>query len=166
MRIDTTRQQLDFARALALLEAHRQKRAFVLLRELGRSGFSPAYLNLGYCYETGTGVRRSERQALAWYKKGVRCGNAECANNIGTIYRDHGRLRLAERWFRRAVALGANDSLLSLAKMYVGTLDAPAEAVRVLRQLLRARDVTEDSREQAQRMLGELDSRIQTRRAR
>jgi TPR repeat protein len=52
-------------------------------------------LNLGYFYDRGLGVRRSEAKALYWYRRAYRRGDASGANNIGTIYRERGDLRQA-----------------------------------------------------------------------
>ena len=67
---------------------------------------------------------------MYWYRRAVRQGQAAAANNIGTIYRDEGRLRLAIRWFAKAADLGDGDALLEMAKLYAGPLDEGPNARR------------------------------------
>lgn len=114
--------------------------------ELGRLD---AQTSLGHCYDVGTGVRPSRQKALYWYRKAAVRGNCSAANNIGTVYRDAGRPRIALRWFQKAVALGDAHSLLNIAKLFLGPLRDPEQARRALARLARYRRVTEDTQEQA-----------------
>lgn len=149
-----------FAIACAHLDDGRLRDAFRLFRQAAMLGHQASELNLGYCFDVGAGVRRSRADALFWYRKAASRGDASAANNIGTLYRDEGRPRLAERWLQRAVSLGSRGSLLDLGKLYLGPLEDPRKAKSVLSRLLRSRDVTEDSRLQAKELLRSLkDSR-------
>jgi hypothetical protein len=75
---------------------------------------------------------------------------------IGVVYRDEGRPRLAARWFLKAVSLRSTDSLLDLAKLYLGPLDDRAKARVALARVARARDVSVDTQEQAEALLSQL----------
>jgi len=142
-----------FTTACAHLDAGRKRDAFRLFRQAAMLGHQASVLNLGYCFDVGAGVRRSRADALFWYRKAVSRGDANAANNIGTIYRDESKPRLAERWLQRAVSMGSRDSLLDLGKLYLGPLKDPRKAKAALSRLLRSRDVTEDSRLQAKEHL-------------
>jgi hypothetical protein len=83
-------------------------------------------------------------------------GLGPAASNIGMIYRDEGRPRLAARWFQKAVSLGATDSLFELAKLYLEAFNDPPKARAALIRLLRAKDITEDTREQSEALLQSL----------
>jgi TPR repeat protein len=145
-----------FNEASAHLDAGRHREAFRLFLEAARAGDRASWLNVGYCFHLGKGVRRSRQRALFWYRKAVSKGDGSAANNIGTMYRDEGRPRLAFRWFLKAVSLGDTDAFLNLAKLYLGPLNDRAKARSALARVVRARDVTENSREQAEALLSQM----------
>jgi TPR repeat protein len=145
-----------FNEADALVDAGHHREAFRLFHQAARAGHRASWLNVGYCFHNSLGVRRSREKALFWYRKAVSKGDGAAANNIGTMYRDEGRPRLAARWFQKAVSLGDTDALLNLAKLYLGPLDDRAKARSALARVARARNVTEDTREQAQALLSRM----------
>lgn len=145
-----------FNEADAQLDAGHHREAFRLFHEAARAGHRASWLNVGYCFAMGLGVRRSREKALFWYRKAVSKGDGSAANNIGTVYRDEGRPRLAARWFQKAVSLGDMDALLNLAKLYLGPLNDPAKARSALARVARARNVTENTREQAEALLSRM----------
>jgi TPR repeat protein len=145
-----------FNEASAHLDAGHHREAFRLFYKAARAGDRASWLNVGYCFDVGLGVRRSRQRALFWYRKAVSKGDGSAANNIGTMYRDEGRPRLAARWFLKAVSLGDTDALLNLAKLYLGPLNDPAKARSALTRVARARDVTENTREQAEALLSRM----------
>jgi TPR repeat protein len=154
-----------FAQASRLLERRRIKEAFQLFLEAAQAGNSSAQLNVGYFYDTGQGVSRSRAQAGYWYRRAVRQGEAAAANNIGTIYRDEGRLRLAVRWFGKAADMGDGDALLEMAKLYLGPLEEPTKARRLLTRVLASKRATLDSQEQAERLLRTLEQQQRLNRS-
>jgi TPR repeat protein len=145
-----------FNEADAQSDAGHHREAFRLFLAAARAGHRASWLNVGYCFDVGRGVRRSREKALFWYRKAVSKGDGSAANNIGTMYRDEGRPRLAARWFLKAVSLGDTGALLNLAKLYLGPLDDRAKARSALARVARAKDVTENSREQAEALLSQL----------
>ncbi len=155
--------EVKFREACAHLDAGRHREAFRLFHEAARAGHVASLLNLGYCFDVGHGVRRSREQALFWYRKAATKGDGAAANNIGTLYRDEGRPRLAARWFQKAVSLGATDALLELARLYEGAFHDLARARAALVRLKRSKKVTEDAREQASALLSKLSPRRKLR---
>ena len=145
-----------FNEADALLDAGHHREAFRLFHEAARAGHRASWLNVGYCFDVGRGVRRSRERALFWYRKAAKKGNGAAATGIGTVYRDEGRPRLAARWFLKAVSLGDTDALLDLAKLYLGPLNDRTKARSALARVARARNVTEDTREQAKALLSRM----------
>ena len=145
-----------FNEADAHVDAGRHCEAFRLFHEAARAGHRASWLNVGYCFDVGLGVRRSRERALFWYRKAASKGDGAAANNIGTVYRDEGRPRLAARWFLKAVSMGNTGSLLNLAKLYLGPLDDRAKARAALARVARARDVSVDTQEQAEALLARL----------
>ncbi|WP_224368984.1 tetratricopeptide repeat protein [Hyalangium versicolor] len=148
-----------FLRASQLLERGQFTEAFRLFLEAAQAGDSRAQVTVGYLYDTGQGVSQSRTQALLWYRKASHKGVASAATNIATIYRDEGRLRLAVRWFEKAAALGDDEALLDMARLYAGPLEEPAMARKLLSRVLRAKRASEDNREQAERLLQTLEQR-------
>jgi TPR repeat protein len=148
-----------FSEASRLLERGRVGEAFRLFFAAAKAGDSRAQLNIGYLYDTGQGVSRSRTHALEWYRKAVQRGEAAAANNIGTLYRDEGRLRLAVRWFEKAAAMGDGDALLEMAKLYAGPLEEAAKARKLLTRVRTSKRAAADSREEAARLLHTLEQR-------
>lgn len=145
--------------ASRLLERGRLDEAFHLFFEAARAGDASAQLNVGYLYDTGRGVARSRTSALAWYRKAVRGGQAAAANNIGTIYRDEGRLRLAVRWFEKSAAMGDPDALLEVARLYAGPLEDLVKAKKLLTRVRGSKRASADGRKEAEQLLRTLEQR-------
>jgi tetratricopeptide (TPR) repeat protein len=104
----------EFARACALWDRGDIRGAFRLFLSLAERGASVAYLNLGYFFDRGLGIQKSEAKALFWYRRAYRNGDASGANNIGTIFRDRGQARRAIAWFSRALRGGDTGAALEL----------------------------------------------------
>ncbi len=145
-----------FHEASALWDEGRIKEAFRLFLAAAKAGDSSSQVNVGFFYDTGQGVKKSRTQAMYWYRKAARRGDAAAATNIGTVYRDEKRPRLALRWFEKAVALGDEGAMLHMARLYAGPLESPMKARRLLRKVLASKNVTEDSQEQAAQILEQL----------
>ncbi len=43
------------------------------------SGDAEAQLSLGYCYDTGDGVKKSYKKAVFWYTKAAEQGNVDAS---------------------------------------------------------------------------------------
>ncbi len=133
--------------------------AFRLFLKAAKAGDVGAQLNLGNLYSDGTGVKRNRAKALEWYRRAYRQSYGPAASNLGVIYRDERKLNRALLWFERAVKLKDADANLEIAKIYLHQGDRP-RAARYLKRTCKARvgDVTEASREEAQRLLRELNN--------
>ncbi len=145
-----------------LARAHQQwkkgelRSAFRLFLNAAKLGDVTAQLDLGYFYDTGTGIKPNRSAALQWYKRAYRQGHCSAANNIGTIFRDEGDSRQAIAWFERAVSLGDIDANLEIAKVLLKEKKRAPEARLYLKRVLAAKskvDVTKASREEAMRLL-------------
>ena len=104
-----------------------------MLLSAARSGDKNAYLNLGYAYDAGLGVRRSRRKAIRWYLRSVAAGEASGANNLATIYRDRGDVPRTVRWLRKAIELGDSGAHLLLGQILLGHNHSPKEALASFR---------------------------------
>jgi TPR repeat protein len=139
-------------RANELAEEGKNREAVQLLLKAAKAGNLSAQLNLGVHLATGKGVRPSREKALYWYKRAASRGYAAAASNVGCIYRDQRRARLALRWFEKAVALGDHDAMLEVAKLCLGTLGDAKRASRLLAKVLSSKRVTLDTQEEAARL--------------
>ena len=141
-----------FLRADKMRDRGDLRSAFRLFLAAAKAGECGAQVNVGYCYDTGSGTRRDRAAALYWYKRAYRRGDASAANNIGTIWRDAQKPRRALSWFRRAVKLG-DDSNLEIAKHYLRQERAPRKAIPYLKRVCHSDRVTEASAEEAKALL-------------
>lgn len=126
--------------------------ALKLFLEAARRGDKGAQLNAGYFYDRGLGVKRNRDEALYWYKRAYRRGDASAASNIGTIWRDEDDPRRALSWFERAVRLGDESGNLEIAKIYLRRGD-PNRAAHFIEKVRQSDHVTESEMEQAKRLL-------------
>jgi TPR repeat protein len=109
--------------------------AFRVLLAAAQRGDTSVFLNLGYAYDTGRGIRKSKRKALRWYRRALAVGDSSAAHNIGTVYRDRGQTARAARWFRHAVQLGSAGSNLELGQLLLAGLGQPEDALACFRAI-------------------------------
>ena len=154
-----------FERASRLWDEGKLQSAFRLFLAAAKAGDSSSQVNLGNFYSDGIGVRPNRVLALHWYRQAYRHGQRCAANNIGIVFRDEQKPKQALAWFERAVKLGDGDANLEIAKIYLHSQNDRAKAIRYLEKTLKAKsdDVTEGSREEAQRLLKQL--RVPRRRS-
>lgn len=153
-RLSHEERDLLFRQADELMDAGAYRRAATLFLRAANAGDDSSQLNVGNLYSEGRGVRRDDTKALYWYRRAYRQGNASAASNIGLVYRDQGRFRLAIRWLERAIAMGDHDAALELGRIYMDGLHDPARAAHYLAIVTdRKSIVTEASREEAHKLL-------------
>lgn len=122
------------------------------------AGMVPAFRVVGQFYDRGEGTARNEGAALFWYRHAARGGDYSAANNIGCIWRDRGKLARALRWFKRAAGLGDADANLNIARVYLRKGDS-AKARRYLQKTRRSPWATEQSKEEARRLLKKMTTK-------
>lgn len=137
-----------------------RRSAFRLFLVAAKAGHVGSQLNVGYCYDVGDGTRRNRSAALHWYKRAYRHGHASAAHNMGTIWRDERKWRLALWWFRRAVKLGSDDSSLEIAKYYLSNELGASKAIPHLRRVAESNSVTEANAEEAKQLLKRVEGRM------
>lgn len=145
-----------FIRADQQWDLGNARAAFRLFLIAARAGDANAQSRVGYCYDVGAGVRPNRRAAVSWYMRAYRRGDSCAAHNIGTVWRDAGDVRRADKWFQRAVRLGSDDSHIEIAKLYLH--DDPRRAIRHLNRVLRSTRVCEADKTEARRLLASLTS--------
>jgi TPR repeat protein len=142
------------------------KSAFRLFLRAARAGDSGARVNLGYFYDSGLGVKPNRDLALYWYRRAYRQRSSGAASNIGTVWRDQGKLDRAISWFQRAEKLGDGDANLEIAKVYLRYKHDKDKAIHYLRRVCRAKpdEVMQQSREEAENLLKRIDKTRSRRR--
>lgn len=136
------------------------KAAFRIIREWALAGDAAAIHNLGYMYDRGEGTKRNRTKAMYWYLRSYRKGSAASASNIATVYRDEGKPGLAFAWYKRAAAMGDGDAEVELAKRYLagdGVARHRGRAIAALKRALSTSYITPASREEARRLLRNLE---------
>jgi TPR repeat protein len=158
------RSSLDalYTKAFSQYECGNYRSALHLFLSGAKRGDPSAQNMVGYFYDTGVGIRPNRSTALNWYRRAYRHRSRAAAGNIGTIFRDERNSKRALFWFRRAVQLGDADSNLEIAKLLLSDTGSDVKgAIKHLMRAIKAKpsDVTEDSREQARRLLKRIQQR-------
>ncbi len=78
-------------------------------------------LRAGHYYRTGFGVHRDWTQAVRWYKRAARAGDASAAYWAGKLYLQERRPDEAREWFARAVGMSLEQVQASweLGQLYL-----------------------------------------------
>jgi TPR repeat protein len=152
------RGEVLFAKASEQWDRGKLRSAFRLFLSAAKRGDPGAQHNLGYFYDVGVGVKPNRAAALYWYNRAFRRGYSSAASNIGTIFRDEEKTRQALSWFQRAIRLGDADANLEVAKILLRKEGKTGRAVAYLKRTTKAKpsDVTEGSKQEAQRLLSQL----------
>jgi TPR repeat protein len=153
--------ELIFRRADEKWSRGELRPALKLFLQAAKNGDRAAQLNVGYFYDRGIGVRRNREEALYWYKRAYRRGDASAAANIGTIWRDAGESRRALSWFKKAVRLGDDGGNLEIARIYLGRGDR-RQAASYLDRICQSNRLSEDEMKQAKRLLVRVRTRAET----
>ena len=98
-------------------------------------------LTLGWMYEYGRGVAKSDVEAVKWYRTAAEQGDVVAQYNLGTMYENGRGVEKAEaeaaRWYHKAAKQGNARAQHSLGWMYEaghGVEKSDAEAVRWYRK--------------------------------
>ncbi len=75
------------------------KKAFALFLDAAKQGDLGCQINLGNLYADGIGVKRDREEALYWYRRAYRRGDAVAASNIASLLLGEGELKRALYWF-------------------------------------------------------------------
>jgi TPR repeat protein len=127
-------------------------------------GDAASQVDLGYFFDNGLAVKNDKEQALKWYYKAYRQGDAGAANNIATVYRDLGATKKMLWWLRRAAAMGDPDVMLDLGRRYEEGLAVPRnlkKAKGYYRRVLAHRFASTEGRAEARTRLHVLVNRRQ-----
>lgn len=100
-----------------------------------------AQANLGFMYETGTGIKQNYQEAAKWYKQAATQGNPYAQNNLGALYenglgvkRDYKMaFKLYKQSAERGLAIGQTNTGIMYGRGR-GVQSSGVEAVKWLRK--------------------------------
>jgi TPR repeat protein len=94
-----------------LYEQGKLEEAFEAFHIAAKLGNPQAQVNLGNLFDAGEGTGQDRKRAAYWYKKAASKGVAEAAYNLAISYKQQGKTRFSQFWFKRASELGDEDAL-------------------------------------------------------
>lgn len=135
---DPNNPRLAFQLGRVLDIAERFAEAEAFYRNAMASGYSAAFVNLGYMARTARGRERDYGEAARLTRIAAEVGNLRARTNIGFMYEKGWGVPKstteALRWYRLAAAMGWPNAIDSLGNMYrkgIGVEKQPAEALRL-----------------------------------
>ena len=96
-------------------EGGRIAKAIIAYRRAARLGNADAHSNLANLLDDKVSPARP-KEAVYWYKRGVRAGSYVAAFNVGVHYRNSGNARWSRYWFGIAVKMGDPDARSELKR--------------------------------------------------
>ncbi|MFA0633129.1 tetratricopeptide repeat protein [Vibrio breoganii] len=99
------------------------EKAYIYWKKAANQGNAEAQTNLGWMYETGTGVIENHKEAVRWYEKAANQGNAEAQTSLGWMYETGTGVienhKEAVRWYEKAANQGNAYAQANLGGMYL-----------------------------------------------
>jgi WD40 repeat protein len=120
----------------ALYHADQREAAAALIRTAAEKGYPAAQNDLGFRYETGSGLAKDEAEALRLYRQAAEGGYAPAFSNVGRFY--WGGIGIgvdraeAVRWFERGADQGDPFSHRRLAQLYQTGDELPRDLEKAL----------------------------------
>ena len=149
-----------FTRADKQADKGNLRSAFRLYLAAAKEGDSSCQVNLGNCYDDGTGVLRNRSAALYWYKRAYRRGESSAAHNLGVMWRNEQKFKRARNWFEKAVLLGDDEANLEIAKHYLQVEPDPVRAIACLEKVCKSNCVSQAGLEEASKLLKQTRKRV------
>jgi len=125
-------------------------------------GDAECLFRLAYMFDIGSGVETDKAMAMRLYQRAWRRGSTTAGMNIAILYRERQASRAMFQWWRRVADTGDGSAQLEMAKCYLGGTGVkqdPQAALRCLAVAVRSTFISEEEREEAERLLGTLRPR-------
>jgi TPR repeat protein len=120
------------------------RQAFPTLSRPARDDDAYAQNVVGFCFDTGSGVRKNRSKALYWYRLAAKGGSPEAVFNLALNYEEGVGLkrdiRHAFRLYQRGAAMGDAECQCNLGCLYAEAKQDPAEALHWWRKAARRED--------------------------
>lgn len=113
----------NFNEGVAAYEANNLPLAYQKFLLGAKEGHVNSQFNLALMYENGIGVKKNEKEALAWYTKASTAGNSAAQYNLGVLY-ENGRgtpvnFANANKWYRKAAVQNDGLAIGNLGMLYI-----------------------------------------------
>lgn len=145
-----------FTQASHLYDHGHFEKAFHEFLALARLGDVSAMTRVAEMYGGGKGTKYDFDESIAWDMRAAELGSPTALINLGISYRNSGDARRARAWFEKAIKIGDGEAAFELARIYLVS-DLETERVKeYLALAVRSESISEASREEAKRLLGEL----------
>lgn len=96
--------------------------AVILFNTAAKTGYAPAYYNLGKLYSEGVGLQQDYKKAIEMFRTAVKGGDVDSLYELGNIYFEgkggFKSKKAALDHYYAAATKGNKDAMLSLGKMY------------------------------------------------
>lgn len=112
----------DLDLAIAAYKRKDYATAYAIFKRLAEKEYTPAESDLAAMYANGIGVPKDEQQAVFWWRKAAKEGDAKAVYNMALAYSD-GKGVIADDkeavyWYRKAALFGFDFAQYNLALMY------------------------------------------------
>lgn len=121
----------------SLFEAQNFEGATAPCREAAEQGDAYAQVNLGWMYDTGSGVPEDDDQAVVWFRLAANQGDSVAQSYLGLMYfkgrgvpKDY---KKAANWFGRAADQGDAVAQSNLAVMYENGWGVPKDDAKAMK---------------------------------
>lgn len=113
----------NFNAGLAAYEANNLPLAYQKFLAAAKEGHLNSQYNLALMYENGIGVKKNEKEALAWYTKASIAGSSAAQYNLGVLY-ENGKgtainFAKANYWYRKAAVQNDGLAIGNLGMLYI-----------------------------------------------
>jgi len=113
----------NFNAGLAAYEANNLPLAYQKFLAAAKEGHLNSQYNLALMYENGIGVKKNEKEALAWYTKAATAGSSAAQYNLGVLY-ENGKgtavnFAKANYWYRKAAVQNDGLAIGNLGMLYI-----------------------------------------------
>lgn len=118
-----------FQKGATVFQSGDKATALRIFEEAAQAGNTKAAVQVGWCYESGAGVRQNFAQAAEWYRRGAEKGNSRGQKNLGALYEEGRGVREdwveAAKWYRSSAAQNDPDGAAALARAYQFGIGVP-----------------------------------------
>lgn len=144
MADDKADQEKRFKEAIELYKKKNYSGTLQLLRPLADQGYAPAQFNIGFMYDVGEGVAKSDQEARKWYLRAADQGDIYAQFNLALLHLTGRGVpqndQEALKWYRKAAEGGHDEAQRSLGVLYRSGRAVPRDDQEAFKWFRRAAD--------------------------
>jgi hypothetical protein len=112
----------DFNKGIAAYKRADYAKALSIFKDLADHDYEPAQSDLASMYADGIGVPKDEQQAIYWWRKAGKNGDAKAVYNMALMYSDGKGVAKDDKeaafWYRKAAYYGYAEAQYNLGVLY------------------------------------------------